>query len=344
MTTNKRVNMSDVARAANVSRPTVSLVLSGQYSTAHISQETRERVLNAARELGYRRNALAQAIKSGRSLTLGFLSLGVWTEYETLWLLGALDEAEAQGYTIKRFRLHNSSEDTATIETCIAQQLDGIIVADDNRSWATSIVNREFAASGIPLVWLDPQKPVQNGVSILPDHEGSARTAVHYLAELGHRSLAFIGWIQGIGTSVPRIKGFEQGIREVGNVKGQVRWTDWGMAHFDLEELLGQTDAPTALVCASDPLALEIIQKLGQSGRRVPEDISVVGYGDLELMDTVSPPLTTLRVPHCAMGRVAVKQVLAFVQSPELETPNEEIVFPTSLIVRGSTAKPRAAK
>ncbi|RYX81430.1 LacI family transcriptional regulator [bacterium] len=338
----KRINMSDVARAANVSRPTVSLVLGGNYSTAHISQETRERVLKAASDLGYRRNALAQAVKTGRSFTLGFVSLGVWTEYETLWLLGALDEAEANGYTIKRYRLYNNPGDAQTIERIIEQQLDGMIAADDSRSWATDIVNRQFAAYNIPLVWLDPQKPLHSGVRICPDHEGGSFAAIQHLATLGHRSVAFVGGIQGVGTGVPRLAGFERAAREMG-LKTHTRWTDWGLANFDIEDLMSQPDAPTAILCQSDPLALGTIQLLFRSGRRVPQDVSVVGYGDLANMAMMSPPLTTLHVPYTEMGRTAVERLLGLIQSPDTASLDEEIVFPSPLVVRESTLAPTQA-
>ncbi|RYG58438.1 LacI family transcriptional regulator, partial [bacterium] len=158
------ITMSDIAQRAGVSRPTVSIVLNDRHETVGIAAETRNRVLLAARELGYRRNALARAVKTGRSLTLGFLAGEADLEYSSAAFSGILDCADESNYTVKRFRLHDRPEDEAVIERCSEHRLDGIIVNDTGLARNVELIRREFGGRSVPVVWLDPKGPQEWGV------------------------------------------------------------------------------------------------------------------------------------------------------------------------------------
>ena len=208
------VTMSDIAAKAGVSRPTVSIVLNGRHETIGIADETCERVLQAARDLGYRRNALARAVKTGRSLTLGFLAGDADIEYSSRAFSGILDEAEERNYTVKRFRLHDRPEDAKVIERCSEHRLDGVIVNDTGLGVATDLIRGEFRDQRVPVVWLDPKGPQNWGLQVRPDDENGTVVAVRHLVELGHQRIAFIGGIENVGTGVPRVQGFVSGMRE----------------------------------------------------------------------------------------------------------------------------------
>ena len=334
------VTMSDIAERAGVSRPTVSIVLNGRHEAIGIANDTRERVLVAARELGYRRNALARAVKTGRSLTLGFLAGDADIEYSSRAFSGILDEAEEQNYTVKRFRLHDRPDDASVIERCSEHRLDGIIVNDTGLGVATALIRREFEAQHVPIVWLDPKGPQDWGVQVRPDDETGTMNAVRYLVELGHRRIAFVGGVENMGTGVPRLQGFERVMREAELDASMVRWTNWQRDQIEraLQELISLSAPPTALLCGSDAMAMMYLRQLRALGKSVPDEVSVMGFGDLARVEYTDPALSTIRVPYGRMGREAVRQVLAMMENPDSHDEHRETSFDTELVLRDSTA------
>ncbi len=331
--------MSDIAQRAGVSRPTVSIILNDRHETVGIAAETRERVLLAAKELGYRRNALARAVKTGRSQTLGFVAGDADLEYSSAAFSGILDSADDKNYTVKRFRLYDRPEDEAIIERCSEHRLDGVIVNDTGLARNVELIRREFGGRGVPVVWLDPKGPQDWGVQVRPNDEDGTVEAVRHLVSLGHKRIAFVAGIEGVGTGVPRFKGFKRGMEEAGLSTDLVRWTQWknDLINRAPEDLLEQPSPPTAFLCGNDPIALIFLRILRRKGYRVPEDISVVGFGDLARVHLSDPSLSTVRVPYQAMGRTAVTELLALIDNPELAQEHKEVLFETNLIVRESS-------
>ena len=334
------VTMSDIAERAGVSRPTVSIVLNGRHQAIGIAEDTRERVLQAARDLGYRRNALARAVKTGRSLTLGFLAGDADIEYSSRAFSGILDEAEEQNYTVKRFRLHDRPDDASVIERCSEHRLDGVIVNDTGLGVATDVIRREFEVQRVPVVWLDPKGPQNWGVQVRPDDETGTVNAVQHLVELGHRRIAFIGGIENVGTGVPRLRGFLQGMTNAGLDTSLVRWTNWNHQGTlsALAEVMALPAHPTAILCGSDAIALIYLRQLRAMGKNVPHEISVLGFGDLARVELSDPALSTIHVPYGEMGREAVRRALAMIEENEKIGAHEVVLFPTELVLRDSTA------
>ena len=333
------VTMSDIARLAGVSRPTVSIVLNERHESIGIAESTRLRVLEAARELGYRRNALARAIKTGRSLTLAFLAGDPDIEYSSRAFSGVLDGAENTDYAIQRFRLHDKpDEDTKVIQHCAERRIDGIIVNDTGLATATDLIRQEFE-SQVPIVWLDPKGPQDWGVQVRPRDKKGMSDAVDYLIELGHKRIAFVGGIAGVGTGVPRVKGFQRALEAAGLDSSLVRWANWQQAEIlaALRELMALPEPPTAFLCGSDAIALIYLRELRALGKNVPGEVSVMGFGDLARVDYADPALSTVRVPYNEMGREAVRQLLEMLEESALSQEHREIWFPTELVLRDST-------
>ncbi|BCM92711.1 HTH-type transcriptional repressor PurR [Abditibacteriota bacterium] len=333
------ITMSDIAQRAGVSRPTVSIILNDRHETVGIAAETRERVLLAARELGYRRNALARAVKTGRSLTLGFLAGDADLEYSSRAFSGILDEADEKNYTVKRFRLYDRPEDQAIIERCSEHRLDGIIVNDTGLARNVELIRREFEGRGVPVVWLDPKGPQDWGVQVRPNDEGGMLEAVHHLVELGHKRIAFIGGIEGVGTGVPRLKGFQRGMEAAGLPTDLVRWTQWQSEKIELavDDLLAEKSPPTAFMCGSDAMALGFLRRLHRRGKSVPQDTSVVGFGNLSRVDLADPSLSTVHVPYHSMGRSAVTEILSLLEDPGQAQNHKEVLYATNFIARESS-------
>lgn len=331
--------MSDIAQLAGVSRPTVSIVLNDRHASVGIASETVERIIKAANQLGYRRNALALAVKTGRSQTLGFLAGAADLEYSARAFSGILDKAEEKEYTVKRFRLHDTADDAKVVERCSEHRMDGIIVNDTGLAVSVDVIRSEFEAQGVPVVWLDPKGPQTWGVQIRPGDEEGAFLAVCHLAELGHTRIAFVSGTEGVGTAVPRLSGFKRGMEQAHLDPQLVFWTDWVVEKVErtLDEVMQLPQPPTAILCGSDAVALIYLRRLRAMGFRVPQDVSVVGFGDLARVELADPALTTVHVPYEEMGSEAVQQLLFMLSRPEEMTAYKDIVLPTNLIVRQST-------
>jgi LacI family transcriptional regulator len=341
------VTMSDIAERAGVSRPTVSVVLNERHEDIGIAKETRLKVLAVAEELGYRRNELARAVKTGKSRTLGFLAGTVHMEYAARCFSGMLDAAEDHGYSIQRFRISEDSVDKKSIVRCVEHRLAGIVVYDPDSRLPFDAMKQEFEAHNLPAVLLDFKTPQKWGMTVASDDEMGARQAVEHLAALGHKRIVFFGGIENSGTFIPRLAGFNKAMLDCGlyNHK-RVIWTNWQLDREAdlLIQLMAETTPPTAILCGSDPIALHALRHLRTIGKNVPEDVSVIGFGDLARTDLADPALTTVAVPYEQMGLEAVRLLLGpdptQVSDAALKDANQVVYLPTSLTIRQSTAVP----
>jgi LacI family transcriptional regulator len=367
------LTMTDVAREAGVSRSTVSFVLNKRYEGVYISEETRQRVLSAASALGYRRNELARAVVTGKNRVLGFLACSPEAELVARMLAGALDEAEAQGYSIKVLRLQNNVVDHATIERCAELRLAVVIALylNENR---LEYLHQEMARYGIPVATLDDSLPHPWGVRVISDDKQGCRLAIQHLVELGHRRIALISGRADAGSAILREQGFREVMEEFGLPvpDGYIQHGNWACERTEvaaralLEHPAGR---PTAVLCAGDLMAMVLMRVARRQGINVPEDLSVVGFDDIAAAEAADPPLTTVAQPFQEMGRLAVRRLIETVerwnsatergilsdvnkitpqQSGKIEmdstlAPRKELVveevLPTRLIVRDSTAK-----
>jgi DNA-binding LacI/PurR family transcriptional regulator len=341
------VTMNDIAERAGVSRPTVSVVLNERHEDIGIAEETRLKVLAVAEELGYRRNELARAVKTGKSRTLGFLAGTVHMEYAARCFSGMLDAAEDRGYSIQRFRISEDSLDTKSIVRCVEHRLAGVVVYDPDSRLPFDVMRQEFEAHNLPAVLLDFKTPHDWGTTVASDDEMGARQAVEHLAALGHKRIVFSGGIENTGTAIPRLAGFNKAMLDCGlyNHK-RVVWTNWSLEREAqlIDQLMAETTPPTAILCGSDPMALHALRHLRSIGKNVPEDVSVIGFGDLARTDLSDPSLTTVAVPYEQMGLEAVRLLLEPNSSrmPDVTPEGSPQVryLPTSLTVRRSTAAP----
>jgi LacI family transcriptional regulator len=348
------VTAKDVADAANVSVVTVSRVLNNY---AHVTPALRERVMQAAARLGYtgrRRAAKADAEPSvARDAPLrdvGFLfdshvdddaaaSNPFWSHI----LAGVESAARASGINISYRTIAGMARTPQALLAAIREmRLDGILLVGTAGPEAVRIVQR----AGLPLVLVDnhvPQLPVD---SVLSDNMEGARAAVNYLIGQGHRAIAFIAGPTGGGTSrlnavytvEQRTIGYWTAMREAGlsiddGLFESCNMTTGG-AHEACARMLAGGARFSAVVCANDASAIGAIRALREAGRRVPEDVSVIGFDDIDLAEHLSPPLTTVRIHKRAIGVTAVKTLLERARDPAAIPVT--ILLPTELVTRGS--------
>ncbi|PKV85425.1 LacI family transcriptional regulator [Streptomyces sp. TLI_146] len=336
--------LADIAAQAGVSEATVSRVLNGKPGVA---AGTRESVLAALDVLGYERPVRLRRRSAGL--------VGLITPELENPIFPALAQVigqslTRQGYTpvLATQTPGGSTEDELT-EMLVDRGVSGIIFVSGLHADTTADMDRyeQLRAQGVPYVLVDGFSPKVQAPFISPDDRAAMRLAVTHLAALGHTR---IGLAVGPKRFVPvlrKIEGFTAAMEDsLGLTPGEAE----ALVQHSLYTLEGGQAATTALiaagctavVCASDMMALGAIRAARQGGLDVPKDISVVGFDDSPLIAFTDPPLTTIRKPVTAMGQAAVRALLEEIGGTP--APHSEFVFMPELVVRGSTASGPAPK
>ena len=326
--------MSDVARLAGVSAQTVSRVAAG---SEHVRPDTRERVLRAMNQLGYSPNRAAQALRRGSFKTIGVLTQQIQRTGEALTTAGVLEAATAADYAVNLVQVeHPASNDLREAVYRLSHQaIDGLVVVQAGRAGREQLV-------------LPPSMPVAVSDSTLVDYYPSAsadqvggvRDAVGHLLELGHRTVHHVCGPEDSQSSLIRRATWARTLREAGRVVPEPVPGDWeAAAGYEAGLRLAADPEVTAVFCANDELALGLIRAMHEQGRRVPSDVSVVGFDGLALGEYSFPPLTTVRQDFKRHGHEMVDLVLEQAASGPLDG-SRSIIIPTELLVRGSTAPP----
>ena len=346
------VTMGQVAERAGVSQATVSFVLGGTADRLKISQPTRERVMEAARELGYQRNQLARAMVTGKSRIVGVLTAPQSGENIINILTGAMEATSQNDYLLKVLHLSYNGIDEATIARCLEWRLAGALIVGLSEE-AHQRLHDALRANKIPLALIDNVPPAEWGVRIRSDDAQGLGQVISHLTALGHRQIAYIGGSPG-SLSAWREQSFRAALAEFGlSVPShwirRSSWRDQKIMEDEVRTLFQESRGhlPTAVVCSADTIALVVLRIARSLGLRLPADLSVTGYSNGSLSEFVDPPLTTVDQAFSEMGRVAALQVIGFAESSNADnsdadsiTLHREIQIPTRLIVRGSTAPP----
>jgi DNA-binding LacI/PurR family transcriptional regulator len=339
----KRPTSADVAAMAGVSRTTVSFVLNHR-ADVKIPAGTRQRVVDAATQLGYQPNASARQLAGGRSHVLALVlhqspeqvaSDAVLAET----LRGLSAAARAGGFRVMVELLVPEGPETSYSSLLRAQHADGLIVSGP-RSDDPSL--QELVRDGFPVV-LQGSFPDISILSVDVDNVAGARGAVEHLLSLGHRRIACITNAPLVYTAAQeRLAGYKAALAAAGIAYDPVLVAeadfDAPSGHTAMAELLARTTFDAAFI-ASDVVALGAIGALRQAGRRVPDDVSIVGFDDIPLAAYFDPPLTTVRLPAFELGQAAGRALLE--RLADRANPHRTLL-PTELIVRGSTARRRA--
>ena len=338
-----RPTLRDVADRAEVSPQTVSNYLSGRHATR---SGPRERIELAIRELDYRPNAAARALRSRRADTVALVledpnALGLHEYFHMEFLNGATAAAHAAGNNLMVTLTRPDETLERALEIAREGRADGLALSLGDASAAAAEM-RELAAIGLPIVLLQQAASVPGVSSITAQDEVGAAAAVAHLVGHGHRRIA---WLCGRELWPGPERRFA-GVREAAQAAG-VDLVEWVCEDYTVRsareavagELTGGGPAPTAVIAANDMIALGVVQQLQEQGLGVPDDVSVVGFNDFDFSSWVRPSLTTVRIPAAAMGRRAVEVLLAADGGAVPEAP----VFPAELVVRESSGPAPAA-
>jgi DNA-binding LacI/PurR family transcriptional regulator len=331
----QRPSMADVARLAGVSSQTVSRVSNGQ---TNVDEATRARVIDAMQTLGYRPNGAARALKSGRFHTIGV----IMTTLQTLGNIRTLDaiatEAALADYSVLLMPISDRTLRgvSGAYQRMSAQAVDGAVIILEARF----LDQAEFALPpGIPVVVID--SGAGPGYTVVDtDQALGARQATEHLLGLGHRQVWHIAGPETSFSAAHRAESWEQTLREAGITPPPLLRGNWTAESGYRHGLtLGKRPDVTAIFAANDEMALGAMRALHELGRRVPGDVSIVGFDDMEVSASFWPPLTTVRQDFAAVGHLSIQKLLAKVS--EDNTGPDTTIVPTNLVIRQSTAPPR---
>ncbi|MCS0500298.1 LacI family DNA-binding transcriptional regulator [Protaetiibacter mangrovi] len=329
-------SMHDVAALAGVSHITVSRVLNDYPS---IRPETRERVRAAIAELGYRRNLAARALVTSRTRAIGVLSPEVAQHGPASSVLAVERAARERGYhPLVTAAAVEHDATVAALGFLLDQAVEALVVIAPHETVLAAIRDLDIR---VPLVTLQaPQRPGGIGV----DQAEGSRLATRHLLDLGHTRIQHLAGPDGYLEASARRDGFAGAMADAGATPGAELAGDWSAASGFAAAALLEADT-TAVVAANDQMAIGLIAALTDAGRRVPEEVSVVGFDDVPEAAYVRPALTTVHQDFELVGRRAVEELLARL-APEgaaaaAPAAAASAVIPPRLVVRASTAAPR---
>ena len=326
-------SMTQVAERAGVSHQTVSRVLN---DASLVKEETRLRVLAAIEELGYRRNFAARLLATNRSRRIGMVTAHLALHGPSMIALAVQDAGQDQGYDVSLVGLPEFSFEALqnAVDRLSDQAVEAVVVAVPHKD---AVEMTRSLQLGIPIVMVQgvaAGQPLTAGI----DQEAGARKAVDHLLDLGHRRVAHVSgpseWIE----ADQRAAGWRAAHEERGLLPGPQIVGDWSSASGHRAGLrIAQDPDVTAVFAANDFMAVGVLHALHQSGRRVPEDVSVVGFDDVPQAEFYWPALTTVAQDFSELGRRALSVALAAVRGDDGTTV--DLIEP-HLLIRSSTAPP----
>jgi DNA-binding LacI/PurR family transcriptional regulator len=324
----------DVARQAGVSRQTVSRVINGDH---RVAATTRTQVEGVIAEMGFRPNIIARSMSRGRAHTLACLAPNL-SDYTFARIIeGAEAEARQHGYFLLSSSAPDAEAFAALIEQLVMQRrVDAVMVINpyiDQRF--------EHLPEDSPALLIGARSRSEAFASVALDEQRAARVATQHLLDLGHRRIAMIHGPLAEESAQQRWDGCRATLRDAGVQidSALVGEGDWSASSgFTAMRHLLDTGHPfTALFAHNDRMAVGAISALREAGRRVPQDVSVIGFDDIPLASYFDPPLTTMRQDTWEIGEVAVRRLIAALED-EATLP-EHIALPAELIVRRSTSR-----
>ena len=333
------MDIRTVAERANVSIATVSRTIN---NVPTVNAKMAKRVWEVIRELNYFPNSQARALVSGRTRLLGLIVSEITNPFFPELIQGFEDIAVENGYEIL---VSSTNYDPRRMSLCIRRMLErkaeGVAVMTFG---IEEPLLEQFAERNVPLVFVDvgPDRP---GISLLKvDYHHGIRQGVQHLAALGHRNIGFITGPARLHSAQSRLAAFSKSLTECGIAIDQA-WIVEGDHTLEggihaMEKLLETPKMPTAVMCSNDMTAIGVLHKVYRAGLRVPDDLSIIGFDDIQMARVTIPPLTSIQMSRLELARAAVNALRAHVENT---TTHREYKIDTKLVVRESTGYPPGA-
>jgi LacI family transcriptional regulator len=330
------ITIRDLADHLNLAPSTVSKALNDY---PHISTKTKQRVLEAARELNYYPSAAARDLRRRKTNRIGF-SYGYTTydigELASRVINGAVEAAEKADFNVM---LYPNSENQLGKLTriCMTREVDGLLLLGGSQVAGSIDMLQE---EQIPFVVLVGEGEELDVPFATADYWGATIEAARHLIELGHTRIGYVGQAALGNFHSHRIASYKHALKEVNLAIDETlivsAGTEPGDGHPAMQTLLDHVDPPTAVLVIHDPLAIECLQAVRDAGLRVPEDVAIIGADNMQESRFTDPPLTTIHPPFAEIGLRAMENLLLQIESEE-NLPSFRIALPAPLVIRQST-------
>ena len=330
------ITIKDISKKLGISVSTVSKALNGY---PDVSEVTRERILEMARQLDYHPNTAAQSLRRRHTNKIGLLmtySVASVSEFLSQLVIGAALAAEKEGFNLVLYTSITNQLDQIT-RICRAREVDGLLV-----TWATQ-VEKTIALlerESIPFVSIARRVANYNVSCVVADNKQGALMLTRHLISQGHRRIGFTPMPNLRETNLDRLAGYQQALSEANipfdeNLLSSPISPTTGTRHGAINDLLNVPDPPTAIFAFNDYVAIEALQVVADRGLRVPEDLAIVGFDGTYTSQVTNPPITTVLQPVQDIGRRAAELLLAHIT--DNNQPPHQIILPVELIPRQST-------
>ena len=335
----KRITSLDVAKAAGVSRTTVSFVMNN-VTSANISESTRLRVLEVAKTLNYHPNASGKKLASGKSLTIGLIlqqsPTHVYADAFLLQVMVSIEQAVAPFGFHVLLKPINPDKPLAFHQLITENHVDGIILSGPRQD-DTEVI--QHFDEGFPIILMGQIEGSHIPFVDINAVEG-AFTATQHLIDLGHTAIGIITNASlGYTSAQQRWQGYKNALERNGITPNPLflQEGDYTPAsgYEAMQRMLKNVPELTAVFVASDVVAVGAIQAIHQAGKRIPEDIAIIGFDDIPIAAHLTPPLSTIRLPALALGKIAGESIVHLILGETLDL--QETLLDTSLVIREST-------
>ncbi|GCE45907.1 LacI family transcriptional regulator [Thermosporothrix hazakensis] len=325
----------DIAKAVGVTQTTVANALAGRHN---VSEATRQRILQCAREMGYRPNVLARGLARRKTFSLGFLLPTIANPFYPEIAEEVERVAQQHDY---QMLLCNTHYDPALgqqhLERLVSRWVDGLLIMGSSLDITCILPHFQ---QGLPVVlcdWQENEKPPAVLPQVSTDFRLAGALAARHLLELGHRSIAVI--VEEPRHAL-RLAGFRDTLHEAGLLLELIQqgYSTVESGYAAAKELLARPDRPTAIFTTSDWMALGAMNAIREAGLSIPHDISLLGLDNIQLSAHLHPPLTTIALPKHALARTATELLLRQIEGKQEQS--DPILLPPALLVRASTACP----
>lgn len=323
--------IKDVAKLAGVAVSTASYALNGK---SKVSQKTKEKVAEAAKQLNYQKNGLASDLKKSKTKTIALILSNISSPFFSEIIRGVQDITLENGYDLIACSALEAEESVA-VKFLKEKRVDGVIVFAHTIS---DEIILESVRQGFPIVVMDRYIDHPQIINISIDNVLGGFLATEHLIQLGHRDIGMITGPEESYDNRQRLIGYEKALKKY-DLSPSPRWNICG--HFTQEGgykatkiLIMQGNLPTAIFFANDEMAIGGLKALKEKGIKVPEEMSLIGFDDILLSQYVQPPLTTIRQPEYDVGALAAHLVFQVLGG---QKPNHNFKFETELVIRDSS-------
>jgi LacI family transcriptional regulator len=332
--------LKDVARASGVSVGTVSNVINNH---PRVTYAIKKRVDDVIYKLGFKPDSIAQSMRSGQTKTLACVVRDLTVPILSTFVDSMQNTVDAHGFSLfVASSYHDLSREISLLTKFSRRRVDGIVIATSSETDPKLIT--QLRESTTPIVLLDRKLPEQLD-SVLVDHRGGVRQAMDYLISLGHTRIGFISGQDAVSPVQERLRGYYDALdaKAMPRDARLVRTGSFGIdyAYSEAVQFFELSDPPTAIVAGGTTLLAGVLRAAREVGRRIPEDVSIIGGQDSELAQLHSPAITVIRWDHAQLGVAAARFLINRLKSAAIGI--QRIISPSELVVRGSCAIQRDA-